>query len=110
MNQMLWFMAVIPVLGKLWHKLKASLGYSEFQGSLTVSVPLYPQLLALPHTHTRVLLHETKGREAGRKTLRTTVKGGGETGKKLANTSPTEALRGSGLYNSWGGYRDATPR
>lgn len=58
MNQMLWFMAVIPVLGKLWHKLKASLGYSEFRGSLSVSVPLYPQLLVLPHTHTRVLLRD----------------------------------------------------
>lgn len=110
MSQMLWFTVVIPVLGKLWHKLKASLGYSEFRGSLTVSVPLYPQLLALPHTHTRVLLHETKGRGTGRKTLKTTMKGGGGTGKKLANTSLTEAFGGSGLYNSWGGYRDATPR
>lgn len=51
MGQMLWFLVVIPVLGKLWHKLKASLGYREFQGSLTVSVPLNPQLLALPHTY-----------------------------------------------------------
>lgn len=110
MSQMLWFLVVIPVLGKLWHKLKASLGYREFQGSLTVSVPLYPQLLALPHTHTRVLLHETKGRGAGRRTLSTTMKGGGGTGKKLANNSPTEAFRGSSFYNSWGGCRDATPR
>lgn len=49
MSQMLWFLVIIPVLGKLWHKLKASLGYREFQGSLS-------QFLCTPnswpcHTH-----------------------------------------------------------
>lgn len=56
------------------------------------------------HTHTTVLLLETRG-GAGRKILRKmcVCVCVGEPTDKLATPPPTEALRDSSLYNSWGG-------
>lgn len=81
-------MVIIPVLGKLWHKLKASLGYSEFQDSLTVSVPLYPSSWPC-HTHTPEFYYmRPREEEQGEKPLRTTMKGGWGNRKEVGQHLP----------------------
>lgn len=87
------------------------MSYSEFQGSLTVSVP-FQQCASPSFTHTKILLYETSwdkdtkdyGGGVGRR--------GGDDVKLWTPPPPTPppALRGSGLYNSCAGLCDARPR